>query len=64
MKCQFCGSEDTKGYPEYNHYVYGCCGAVTLDSGRDWGIAKNKSFENLDVAKFYLANGILPEKLK
>ena len=43
--------------PEYTHTLCGNCGAVTLDSGREWGIAKGMTFKTMDHAKFYIANG-------
>ena len=63
MICKFCGKEQ-KGHPEYTHYEYHCCGAVKLDSDRSWGIGANMEFESMVIAKFYIANGRLPEPLK
>lgn len=44
------------------------CGAIHLGNSRqdreDYGIAANKTFRNMAEAKFYQANGFLPEDNK
>ena len=55
MSCAYC--DDYKYNPSYTHVNCGNCGAVTLDSGREWGIAKGMSFKNMDFARFYIEKG-------
>lgn len=45
----------------WKHVQCKVCGQVYTDSGDDWGIAKNKTFNSLDEAEFYKTNGKLPE---
>jgi len=55
MSCNYCN--DYKYNPHYSYVECANCGAVTLDSGREWEIAKRMSFKNMEFAKFYIKNG-------
>jgi len=57
MKC--CGNYIYN--PSYAYASRGGCGAISLDSGREWGIAKNMTFKTMDYAKFYMKNGVRAE---
>lgn len=45
--------------PYFDHVRCKSCPAVKTDS--QWGIAKNRWFDSLDIAKFYQKNGRMPE---
>jgi hypothetical protein len=51
----------TKTAPLYDHVYCRDCGSIKTDSDRSWGIAANKWFESLTVAKFYKEKGFIPE---
>lgn len=53
MKC----CDNYKYNPHYSHVSCGNCGAVTLDGGREHGIAAGKTFKNIAYAEFYKNNG-------
>jgi len=59
MSCNYC--DNYKYRPDYNYVKCGTCGAVTLDSGNEWGIGKRMSFKNMDFAKFYIDKGYRAE---
>jgi hypothetical protein len=52
-----CNHDNTR--PKADHVVCTDCGGVYPDSG--WGIARGQWFPSLDVARFYKANGYLPQ---
>lgn len=53
MKC----CDNYKYNPSYTYASCGNCGAITLDSGREWGVAKNMTFKSMSHAEFYIKNG-------
>ena len=60
-KADAVGCPHTNITPQYNYGRCNTCGAVHTDSGKDWGIAKNKWFTNLEEALFYKDHGRYPE---
>ena len=55
MSCSYC--DNYKYNPSYAFVSCGNCGAVTLDGGNEWKIAKRMEFKNMDFAKFYIDKG-------
>jgi hypothetical protein len=53
MKC----CDNYKYNPSYAYVKCGSCGAVTLDGGREHGIAARKTFKSMRYAEFYKKNG-------